>query len=131
MNRAAMLLLGLAASAAAVEPPPGSPLRKVVLDALRPAIEKQLGGPVEFKVTLIRVERGWAFVIVDPQRPGGRPIDGYRIFGEHFDNMDGLRAEAVLRLRDGKWRVVDHGIGATDVWYCDVGPKSLKRGWGC
>ena len=122
--------LAIAAPAFAV-PPPGSALRRAVLDGLRPAVEKQLGPGVEFKVTVIRVDRDWAFVVADPQRRGGQPIDGTRIFGEHFDNMDGLRVDAVLRLHGGRWVVVDHGIGATDVWYCDVGPRSLKRDWGC
>ena len=125
-------VLTIAASAApAAEPAPGSALRKEILSTLRPTIERRLGAPVEFKVTVIRVEGSWAFLVVDPQRPGGRPIDGHKIFGEHFDNMDGLRAEAVLRREKGKWRVVDHALGATDVWDCDVGPKSLKRDWGC
>ena len=126
----AALALAIAAPAFTV-PPPSSALRRAVLDGLRPAVEKRLGPGVEFKVTAIRVQRDWAFVVADPQRRGGRAIDGYRIFGEHFDNMDGLRIEAVLRLRGGRWMVVDHGIGATDVWYCDVGPRSLKRDWGC
>lgn len=111
-------------------PPPGSELRKAVLNGLRPAVEKRLG-PVEFKVALIRVQRGWAFVVADPQRRGGKPIDGWRIYGEHFSNMDGLRVDAVLHRHRGRWVVVDHAIGATDVWYCDVGPRSLKAGWGC
>ena len=113
----------------AAAPPPSE--RKAVLDALRPAVEAKLGPNVEFVVTLLRVEDGWAFVIADPQRKGGKPIDGWRIFGEHFGNMDGLRVDAVLRLRGNRWQVVDYGIGATDVWYCDVGPKKLKRGYGC
>ena len=122
----------LAAGAAAFSvPPAGSPIRKDVLGTLRPVVEKRLGADVEFNVNLIRVQRDWAFVVADPQRKGGRPIDGWRIFGEHFGNMDGLRTEAVLRKERGRWRVVDHAIGATDVWYCDVGPKSLKTGWGC
>jgi hypothetical protein len=134
--KGALLALALVIAAPAqsqpiVEPAPSSPLRKAVLDGLRAPVEKRLGRGLEFKVTVIRVQGEWAFVIVDPQRKGGRPIDGYRIFGEHFDNMDGLRIEAVLRKRGGRWAVVDHGIGATDVWYCDVGPRSLKRDWGC
>jgi hypothetical protein len=70
-------------------------------------------------------------VVADPQRKGGKPIDGWKIFGEDFGNMDGLRVDAVLKLEHGRWRVVDYAIGATDVWYCDVGPKSLKRDYGC
>ena len=119
------------AAAEFIVPPAGSDLRKAVLDAMRPAVERQLGPGVEFKVTLIRVDGDWAFVIADPQRRGGKPIDGRRIFGEHFGNMDGLRVEAVLRRQRGRWVVADHGIGATDVWYCDVGPRSLKADWGC
>jgi hypothetical protein len=122
---AAIALYALTAAA------PASPERKAVLDALRPAIEAKLGPNVEFVVAVLRVENGWAFVMADPQRKGGKPIDGWRIFGEHFDNMDGLRLEAVLRKDGKRWKVVDYGIGATDVWYCDVGPRKLKRDYGC
>lgn len=121
--RAALLVL--------IAAPPATADRKAVLDALRPRVEAKLGPNVEFVVAHLRIEDGWAFVIVDPQRKGGKPIDGWAIFGEHFDNMDGLRTEAILRRTKGRWRVVDWGIGATDVWYCDVGPKKLKRGYGC
>ena len=120
-----MLALALAAGA------PAGTERKAVLNALRPAIERKLGPNVEFVVQVIRVENGWAFVMADPQRKGGKAIDGHPIFGEDFDNMDGLRVDAVLQLKNGRWNVVDFGIGATDVWYCDVGPRQLKRGYGC
>lgn len=122
---AALALLVLSAAT-----PPASP-RKAVLNALRPAVEKKLGPNVEFVVTLLRVENEWAFVIADPQRKGGKPIDGWKVFGEDFGNMDGLRVDAVLQKRNGRWVVADYAIGATDVWYCDVGPKSLKRDYGC
>ena len=110
---------------------PSSGERKAVLDALRPPVEKKLGPSVEFVVAVIRVENGWAFVIADPQRKGGKPIDGWKVFGEDFGNMDGLRVDAVLKRDRDRWRVVDFAIGATDVWYCDVGPKGLKRDYGC
>lgn len=126
-----VLLATLLLASGFMVPRPGSELRRDVLGGLRPAIEKRLGTGIEFNVTLIRVQGGWAFVVADPQRPGGRPIDGHKIFGEHFGNMDGLRVDAILRKQGGRWLVVDYAIGATDVWYCDVGPKSLKAGWGC
>ncbi len=121
------MILSLALAAAA----PTQVERKAVLNALRPAVESKLGRSVEFVVQVIRVENGWAFVMADPQRKDGKPIDGHRIFGEDFENMDGLRVDAVLQLEGGRWTVVDYGIGATDVWYCDVGPRKLKRGYGC
>jgi hypothetical protein len=127
-----VLLAAIAVAAASFAvPPPGSELRRQLLDSLRPTVEQRLGPNVAFKVTLIRVQRDWAFVVADPQRRGGRPIDGRKLFGQHFDNMDGLRVDAVLRLQANRWVVVDYAIGATDVWYCDVGPRSLKAGWGC
>jgi hypothetical protein len=131
MRRAALVafLLIVLIVFAATGPPPSE--RKAVLDALRPKVEAKLGQDVEFVVQVLRIESGWAFVMADPQRKSGKPIDGYRIFGGDFDNMDGLRVDAVLRKQGGRWRVADHSIGATDVWYCDVGPKSLKRGYGC
>jgi hypothetical protein len=126
-----LLLAALLLAGGFTVPPPGSEVRKAVLNGLRPAVEKQLGENIEFRVTVIRIQGDWAFVVADPQRKGGETIDGRRIYGEHFDNMDGLRVDAVLRKERGRWKVVDHAIGATDVWYCDVGPKSLKSGWGC
>ena len=109
---------------------PGAITRKPVLDALRPAIEAKLGPNVEFVIQIIRVENRWAFVMADPQRKGGKAIDGRKYFDD-FDNMDGLRVDAILQQRKGRWHVVDYAIGATDVWYCDVGPRRLKRGYGC
>lgn len=105
--------------------------RRAVLDALRPAVEAQLGANVEFVVQAIRVEGGWAFVLADPQRKGGRAIDGRRIYGEDSENMDGLTVTAVLKRQPRGWTVAPSGIGATDVWYCDIGPRKLKRGYGC
>jgi hypothetical protein len=123
--------MAFAALLALVVAAPAATEHKAVLDALRPAVESKLGPNVEFVVQVIRVENGWAFVMADPQRKGGKAIDGRRIFGEDFENMDGLRVDAVLQFKSGRWKVVDYGIGATDVWYCDVGPKKLKRGYGC
>lgn len=102
--------------------------RRAILDALRPTIERRLGGPVEFVVRRIGVRNGWALVIADPQRPGGGRIDGRRYFSaDDWEVMDGLTVNGVLRLSGGRWRLVDHAIGPTDVWYCGVEgpPRSL------
>ena len=126
--KTALAALALAATATPtiVMPPPGSALRKAVLNGLRPVIEKRLGLGVEFVITVIRVQGEWAFVVADPQRKGGKPINGRRIFGEGFEEMNGLVIDAVLRKQGGRWMVVDHTIGIDHVWYCDVGPASLK-----
>jgi hypothetical protein len=56
------------------EPKRGSAERAEILDALRPAIEAEMRGPVEFVIQEFRASDGWAFVIADPQRPGGAAI---------------------------------------------------------
>ena len=109
---------------------PGTAQRRAILDTLRPAVEARLGPNVEFVVDRISVAPGWALVFADPQRRGGAPIDGRAVFGEDFANMDGLTVTAILRFQGGRWNLVDHAIGATDVWYCDgrVGAPSSLTG---
>ena len=109
---------------------PGTAQRRAILDAVRPAVEARLGPNVEFVVDRISVAPGWALVFANPQRRGGAPIDGRAIFGEDFANMDGLAVTAILRFQGGRWNLVDHAIGATDVWYCDgrVGAPSSLTG---
>ena len=107
------------------EPQPGSAERRALMDAIRPLVVAQVGPPVEFVVREIRVVEQYAFVAVEPQRPGGRPIDF-----THLDDgmMDGLHTEAVLINRSGRWLVVTHSIGSTDVWYvalCGDYPRGL------
>lgn len=120
----ALTFLGAAPAAAQVS----GAQRRAILDALRPPVERRLQGRVEFVVRRIAVRDGWALVIADPQRPGGGRIDGRRIFGADYENMDGLTVNGILRLSRGRWRLVDHAIGPTDVWYCDPAlgaPRSL------
>ncbi|MGE0179488.1 MAG: hypothetical protein AB7O91_06685 [Sphingomonas sp.] len=110
--------------------PAGSPQRRAILDAVRPPIERALGGPVEFVVRTLRVQAGWALVIADPQRPGGGRIDPRRYFSaDDLEGMDGLTVNAIVRLSGGRWRLVDHAIGPSDVWYCGVdGPPRALTG---
>jgi hypothetical protein len=112
------------------QPTAGSAQRAAIMDALRPAIERKLGGAVEFVVRRAAVENGWALVIADPQRPGGGRIDPKRHFpNEVIEFMDGLTINAILRFSGGGWTLVDHAIGPTDVWYCGVeGPPDSLTG---
>ena len=112
------------ASAAAA---PNSAQRRAILDALRLAIQQRLGPNIEFVVRDFRVAGGWAFVNAEPQRRGGRPIDGSAYFPD-FDDMDGLTVTALLRFQRGRWSLVDHAIGATDAWYCG---RNLRALVGC
>lgn len=81
-----------------------------------------LGAPIEFVVRTIRISGNYAFIAVDAQRPGGgRIVREQTPYGRrHADSLDFwdcCHAEAILRLSVSRWAVVEHAIGATDVWY--------------
>jgi len=119
-------------SASVQSPPQGSPLRREILEAVRPYVEAKLNAPIEFRVLDLKVSGDWAFTKLMPQRPGGAAIDiGTTPMGKlDQDFVDGVHTEAVLRRVGGIWRIQEAGIGTTDVWYaewCDRLPKALFR----
>jgi hypothetical protein len=94
------------------------PVRRVLLDAMRPTIEEDVGVPVQFVVDTLRVEDGWAYFAGTPQQKNGEPIDFEQTryaeaIAEGF--FDGPFLQAVLEKVDGEWLVVVFDIGATDV----------------
>jgi hypothetical protein len=94
------------------------PLRKPLLDGLRGPIEKDLGQPVQFAVSLLRVQGDWAFVIATPQTKTGQAIDYSRT---HYAQaiadgvFDGGTVFALLKSDHGAWSVKEFVIGPTDV----------------
>ena len=114
------------AQVSAVAPPRAHSAQRVaILNAIRPAVELELGRNVEFVPSCVRVWKGWALVAAEPQRQGGRKIDR-RILPD-WDNRDGLTVTALLQFRYGRWNLVGHAIGATDVWYDGQAPHPLMR----
>lgn len=101
----------------AATPPPGSPLRTAILDAVRPIVQAEVGGTVEFQVYDLRVLGEWAFVTARPQRKGGAPVEWtYTRYQRWID--DGAFDEvvtALLRQTPNGWLVYEYDIGATDV----------------
>jgi hypothetical protein len=98
----------------------GDPLRKVLLDALRPSIERDLVQPVQFVVKALRKQGGWVFVSATVQTPSGAPIDFRRTrYGEaqREGMFDGGSVYALLQQAGAGWRVRDFVVGPTDVAY--------------
>ena len=114
---AAMLLASIASLAAQTTPPRGSPQRAELMDALRPAVMTEIGGPIEFVVKELRVMPPWAYAFERPQRPGGTPIDWRRTkFREDYAaGAMGDDVMALLRHDGARWNVVEYAIGPTDV----------------
>lgn len=114
----AATLMMLTGALAWYHPERGTAERADILDAIRPAIVAQMRGPVEFVVREMRVQDGWAFVVVDPQRPGGGAIDPYETsFADDADFLDGLTVYALTQNTNGRWNLIDHVVGPTDVAY--------------
>lgn len=109
------------------------PMRRTLLDALRPAIERDLGQKLIFVVHVLRVKGDWAFADVAPRTPGSEPIDFART--RHAERrregmLDGDTIYALLRRKAGRWTVAMFVVGPTDVpwagWHEEYGaPETL------
>jgi len=121
-------------SAVPYTPEKGSVERKAIVDALRVPVEKQLKQPVIFKIDHLKVQNNWAFLNGRPQNPDGSSFDyANTIYQDAVDSGafdDGI--VALLHKVNGKWKVVQYVIGATDVPYVDWdkeyrAPKGIFR----
>jgi hypothetical protein len=106
-------------------PEKGSVERKAIVDALRVPVGKQLKQPVIFKIEHLKVQNNWAFLNGRPQNSDGSAIDYTNtVYQDAVDAGafdDGI--VALLRNVNGKWKVVQYVIGATDVPYVDWDKK--------
>lgn len=115
-----ILTLGSISIAQSVNTPEkGSAERTAILNALRIPVEKALKQKVVFLTDNFKVQGNWAFVSGEPQTPsGGKPdLKGTAWDGDEDlfdDNFFGL-----LKKTGGKWKVVTHALGCTDVCYAD------------
>lgn len=110
-----------------VEPAPvtsphtGSPLRQQILDAVRPAVEADLGQPVRFNVSSIRTDGIWAYLSATPLTPEYQPVD-YSATKYAADIEEGAFDDWLCALveREGDiWIVRALEIGATDAPFVD------------
>jgi hypothetical protein len=103
----------------AYTPEKGSTERKAILDGLRVPVEKELKQKVIFVVDHLKVQGNWAFVSGTPQGADGeRPNYTGTQYQEAIDaDMFDNNYFALLKKTGGKWRVVTHAIGCTDVCY--------------
>jgi hypothetical protein len=102
-------------------PEKGSAERKVILDALRVPVERDLKQKIVFIAENFNVYGNWAFVGGTPQASNGGSPDYSRTQyaaaqdSGAFDN----NFFALLKKTAGKWKVVTYAIGCTDVCYAD------------
>ena len=107
----------------------GHPERKIVLDFIRPMIEKLLNPPVTFEVDTIRRAGDYAYLRLTPIRPTGEAIDVSKT--NLKDKNAGVLTQLVLKKEGNGWALVSGGIGTRMDWaarskFCDAPyPKDL------
>ncbi|MEM1376673.1 MAG: hypothetical protein AAGG69_04715 [Pseudomonadota bacterium] len=98
------------------EPARGSEERSAILNSVRPKIEIEMRGPVEFVVSRLRVLDSWAFATLEPQRPDGIEIDVSKTaWADDVGFMDGLTVFALVRRTENGWFLIDSVTAPTDV----------------
>ncbi|WP_209508261.1 peptidoglycan-binding domain-containing protein [Ruegeria sp. HKCCSP335] len=109
------------------EPPRGSELRKIILDAARPDAEALYGPDVEFLVGTLRVIEERAYLAATAQRPGGIPINvtdtpAFRegLVDLNLGNPTGF--EAILQHEAGVWHVRQSVGQVTEAWWLENCP---------
>lgn len=111
-------------------PAQGSAERKAILNALRVPVEKDLKQKISFVTDDFKVQGNWAFVSGRPRKPNGDRVDMKGTAWEDEEAMYDDNFFGLLKKTGGKWRVVTHALGCTDVcyatWWSDhKAPKAI------
>jgi len=107
---AVIVLLDTAAPAQQLprSPAPGSPARRAILDALRPAVDRAIGESVIFADVHIAMEDGWAFVRAMPYKLERVEGDTFRVLA----TAPAADPYVYGLLRgEGDWKVVESATG--------------------
>jgi len=89
-------------------PKPGSPDRTALLNTVRPIYEKLFGKPIAFRVEIMRVAAGYAFIAVHPEQPNGAPIEKQvwdAAIGACILTPSSVEQEYWLKKVDGIWTI--------------------------
>lgn len=117
---AVLLALAVSASAQTVyTPEKGSPERKAILDALGVPVERDLKQKIVFITDDLKVQGTWAFVSGRPTKPDGSSPDLAGTAWADAEDLFDNNFFGLLRKLGGKWRVVTHALGCTDICYLD------------
>ena len=103
MRRALLPSLLLIAACSAQSAGVTGPLRKQVLDAIRPAVAKMGGQTIRIKVDILNVDRDWALLLGDSQAPDGTEPDW--TLSEECDNGLDKKLFVLAHRVDGRWQV--------------------------
>lgn len=99
--------------------------RMAIMGALRQTVKPKLANQdIVFNVANghFKSLNGWCWLKGTIElRAGGSP----KTAGTQYENeiMDGFHIEALLRANGDSWKVLEHDIGSTDVWYSGIAKR--------
>lgn len=105
-------------------------LRTALMDAARIPIEAEIGRKVIFVVSVLKTDGNWAYLQAVPHNPDGSAINWARtpFSKEMRQGVMSDIAMVLMRQIDGRWNVVGHVFGPTDVyWYAWVEEFNLPE----
>ena len=112
------LLLALPVLAGDVwTPKPGSTERTAILDAIRDPLEDHIHQKVIFRVSHLKVQDNWAFLMAEARTKDDKPINYKGTIFEHDAEEWDEGVIAILRYKRNRWYVVNHSFFASDVWW--------------
>jgi hypothetical protein len=110
----------------------GDPLRKELMNAVRPRVERTLRTKVIFNVHQSNRVGDWAFMTAEPKNPDGSAIRYQRtpVAKQWKDGVFGGIVCALYRKRGSRWEIRRYDFGASDVVWLEWGkqtgaPKSV------
>jgi hypothetical protein len=109
------------ASTNSYTPKMGSVERNQIISVVKKNFAAELTKPVKLRINAFKIHKGWSFLRGVLLNNAGKPMDYH---GTPYQDAvdDGVFDDwfcALLRNVNGKWQLVVHSIGATDVPYLD------------
>jgi hypothetical protein len=120
-----LLILAFSVSAAVAQktyiPAKNSAERATILEALSVPVSKDLKQKITFTTRAVKVQGNWAFVAGQARNAKGRKPNWKLTEYQKQIDVDAFEDNlfALLRKKNGKWRVVTYMIGCTDPCYSD------------
>lgn len=100
-------------------PARGTAERRAIMNAARGPIVDDIGQNVIFVVRVLRTDGRWAYLQATPVQPNGQPLDWTRTRYAADWNADMMSDTVMVLLNfdNDVWRVIDHIVGPTDVYW--------------
>lgn len=119
-----ILLLAIPVLAGEVyTPKTGSKERVDLLNAVRDPLEDRIHQEVIFRVSHLKVQDGWVFLIAQARTKGDKPIDYKGTVLEWSTSEFDEGVIAILRYKRKRWDIVQHSYFTSDVWWDELHKK--------